>query len=112
MANSNQDFIKHSLLCGLPAWIPCLEKNLEAHRRGAFEMFSRTKQYLRDRYAIADSIIGHLPREISSATRFLLLRGEMIHLKVTDENYRRSLVIQGVLETPFEVICEIDDTPR
>ena len=63
-----------------------------------------------DRYAIAankrlrgslaDSIIGHLPREISRATRFFLLRGGMVHLKVTDENYRRSPLIQGGLEIP------------
>ena len=66
-----------------------------------------------DRYAIAankrlrgrlaDSIIGHLPREISRATRFFLLRGGMVHLKVTDENYRRSPLIQGGLEIPVEV---------
>ena len=83
-------------------------------------MFSRRKRYLR--YAIAankrlrgrlaDSIIGHLPREISRATRFFLLRGGMVHLKVTDENYRRSPLIQGGLEIPVEVICEMDDTPR
>ena len=29
---------------------------------------------------LADSIIGHLPREISRATRFFLLRGGMVHL--------------------------------
>ena len=34
---------------------------------------------------MADSIIGHLPREISRATRFFLLRGGMVHLKVADE---------------------------
>ena len=83
-------------------------------------MFSRRKRYLR--YAIAankrlrgrlaDSIIGHLPTEISRATLFFLLRGEMVHLKVTDENYRRSPLIQGGLEIPVEVICEMDDTPR
>ena len=93
------------------SWIPCLQRNLEAHRRRAFEMFSRTKRY---RYAIgankrlrgrlADSIIGHLPREISRANRFFLLRGGMVHLKVTDENYRRSPLIQGGLEIPVEVI--------
>ena len=104
-----------------PSWIPCLQRNLEAHRRGVFETFSRTK-HIYDRYAIAankrlrgrlaDSIIGHLPREISRATRFFLLRGGMVHLKVTDENYRPSPLIQGGLEIPVEVICEMDDTPR
>ena len=36
----------------------------------------------------------------------------MVHLKVTHENYRRSPLIQGGLEIPVEVICEMDDTPR
>ena len=83
-------------------------------------MFSRRKRYLR--YAIAankrlrgrlaDSIIGHLPWEISGATLFFLLIVEMVHLQVTDENYRRHPLIQGGLEIPVEVICEMDDTPR
>ena len=89
----------------------------QANRRGAFEMFSRRKRYAiaankRLRGRLADSIIGHLPREISRATRFFLLRGGMVHLKVTHENYRRSPLIQGGLEIPVEVICEMDDTPR
>ena len=36
----------------------------------------------------------------------------MVHLKNTDENYRRSPLIQGGLGIPVEVICEMDDTPR
>ena len=52
---------------------------------------------------LADSIIGHLPREISRATRFFLLRGGMVHLKVNDENYRQSPLIHGDLEVPVVV---------
>ena len=86
---------------------------------------SHERNNIYDRYAIAankrlrgclaDSIIGHfshLPGEISRATRFFLLRGGMVHLKVSDENYRRSPLIQGGLEIPVEVICEMDDTLR
>ena len=36
----------------------------------------------------------------------------MVHLKGTDENYRRSPLVQEGLQIPVEVICEIDDTPR
>ena len=36
----------------------------------------------------------------------------MVHLKVTDENCRRSPLIQGGLEIPVEVICKMDDTPK
>ena len=83
---------------------------------------SHERNNIYDRYAIAankglrgclaDAIIGHLPGEISRATRFFLLRGGMVHLKVTAENYRRSPLIKGGLEIPVEVICEMDDTPR
>ena len=115
MANSNQDFIKHSFLYGVRGfhvykeiWKPIVGELLRCfHERND----------IYDRYAIgankrADSIICHLPREISRATRFFLLRGGMVYLKVTDENYRRSPLIQGGLEIPVEVICEMDDTPR
>ena len=83
---------------------------------------SHERNNMYDRYAIAankrlrgrlaDSIIGHFPREISRATRLFLLRGGMVHLEVTDENYRRSPLIQGGLAIPVEVVCEMDDTPR
>ena len=63
MANSNQDFIKHSFLCGV---------------RG-FHVYKE----------IWKPIVGELL---------------MVHLKVTDENYRRSPLIQGGLEIPVEVI--------
>ena len=36
----------------------------------------------------------------------------MVHLKVKDENYQRSPLIEGGLEIPVEVMCEMDDTPR
>ena len=83
---------------------------------------SHERNNIYDRYAIAankrlcgclaDLIIGHLPRAISRATSFFLLRSGMVHLKVSDENYRRSPLIQGGLEIPVEGICEKDDTPR
>ena len=83
---------------------------------------SHERNNIYDRYAIAankrlrghlaDSIMGHLPRDISRATRFFLLRGEMVYLKGTDENYHRSPLIEGGLEIPVEVICEMDDTPK
>ena len=103
MANSNQDFIKHSFLCGLRGFH--VYKEIWKPIVGELLRCSHERNNIYDRYAIAankrlrgrqaDSIIGHLPREISRATRFFLLRGGMVHLKVTDENYRRSPLIQG-----------------
>ena len=120
MANSNEYFIKHSFLCGLRGFH--VYKEIWKPIVGELLRCSHERNNIYDRYAIAankrlrgrlvDSIIGHLLREISRATRFFLLRGGMVHLKVTDENYRRSPLIQGGLEIPVEVICEMDDTPR
>ena len=36
----------------------------------------------------------------------------MVYLKGTDENYHRSPLIEGGLEIPVDVICEMDDTPK
>ena len=58
----------------------------------------------RPRGRLADSIIGHFPRKISRVTHFFLLTGGRVHLKVTDENYRRSPLIRGGLGIPVEVI--------
>ena len=114
MANSHEDFIKHSFLCGLRGFH--VYKEIWKPVVGELLRCSHERNNIYDRYAIAankrlrgslaDSIIGHLPREISRATRFFLLRGGMVHLKVTDENYRRSPLIQGGLEIPVDMICE------
>ena len=82
--------------------------------------FKRNNCY--DRYAIAatkrnggrlaDSTVGHLPREISSATRFFLLRGGVFCAKVIDKNHRRSPLVQGGLEIPVQVTAEMDLTER
>ena len=89
MANSNQAFIKHSFLCGLHGFH--VYKEIWKPITGELLRCSHEWNNIYDRYAIAankqlrgrlaDSIIGHLPREISRATCFFLLRGAMVHLK-------------------------------
>ena len=71
-----------------------------------------------DRYAIAatkrlrgrlaDSAVGHLPGEISRATRFFLLRGVIFCGKVIGENHRGSPLVQGGLEIPLQGTAEMD----
>ena len=66
-----------------------------------------------DRYAVAairktvsrltPVIVGHLPREFSRFTRFIILHGATVKVKVSDTKYRRSPLIQGGLEIPVEV---------
>ena len=47
--------------------------------------------------------VGHLPKEISRATKFLLDRGATISLKLSSDHYRRSPLFQGGLEIPYIV---------
>lgn len=64
-----------------------------------------------DRYAIAtvkivggrEQIIGHLPREISRFSWFIMSYGATITVQVVDINRRRSPLVQGGLEIPVKV---------
>ena len=58
---------------------------------------------------LADSIIGHLPREISRPTHFFLLRGGV---QVINTTHRRSPLVQGGLEIPVKVVIEIEATAK
>ena len=68
---------------------------------------------LYDRYAIAaqkklpgrlgPSTIGHLPKEISRFTRFIIHYGATVTVRIISDNHRRSPLIQRGLEIPVEV---------
>uniref|UniRef100_A0A1X7VYI2 Uncharacterized protein n=1 Tax=Amphimedon queenslandica TaxID=400682 RepID=A0A1X7VYI2_AMPQE len=45
------------------------------------------------------SIVGHLPKEISRVTRYIMEHGAVVTLKVMDIHYRRSPLVKG-LEIP------------
>jgi len=62
-----------------------------------------------DRFAIKTvdengEIVGHLPKEISRVTKFLLDRGVTMHCKLISKHYRRSPLVQGGLEIKCEVV--------
>ena len=44
--------------------------------------------------------VGHLPREMSRPTKFLLDRGAKVEVELTATHYRRSPLFQGGLEIP------------
>ena len=48
----------------------------------------------------SDKIAGHLPKEVSRITKFLLNRGATITAEITSDHYRRSPLVQGGLEVP------------
>ena len=48
----------------------------------------------------AQSVVRHLPLDISKITKFILQRGAWVQATVTGKHYRRSPLIQGGLEAP------------
>ena len=60
-----------------------------------------------------DGVIrGHLPREISRVTKFLLDRGARMTAILTSVNYRRSPLVQGGLEIPCRVKITMANTKK
>ena len=57
-------------------------------------------------------IVGHLPREISRVSKFLLDRGASIKATLTRTNYRRSPLVQGGLEIACKVTVRMPGTVR
>lgn len=92
-------------------WNPKLNEKLEVIHE---------QNNVHDRYAIAASkkhpsrltplTVGHLPREISRFTRYLIMHGAVVKVKVTDTKYRRSPLIQGGLEIPIEVQIQLKNS--
>ena len=54
--------------------------------------------------------VGHLPREISKLTKFILDRGAEVEAKLTSNHYRSSPIIQGGLEIPCKVSIKMPAT--
>ena len=46
------------------------------------------------------NIVGHLPIEISKASKYVMARGASFTVLLTSTNYRQSPLIQGGLEIP------------
>ena len=57
-------------------------------------------------------VVGHLPREISRPTKFLLDRGAVVTATISDNKYRRSPLLQGGLEIPCKVRATLPATQR
>ena len=54
--------------------------------------------------------VGHLPREISRATKFFIERGASISVQLTSKHYRRSPLVQGGMEIACKVTASIPGT--
>ena len=54
-----------------------------------------------------EKTFGHLPRDISRSTKYLIDRGAKVTAKLSSIHYRRSLLYQEGLEIPCEVTVTI-----
>ena len=91
------------------AWRPIVGEQLKCcyERNNCYDSYAiAATKHLRGR--LGDSAVGHLPGEISRATRFFLLRGVIVCGKVIGKNHRGSPLVQGVLEIPLQGTAEMD----
>ena len=89
-------------------WKPRLEEELfcSYEEENAFDAFAIK---ITDESGV---IRGHLPREISRVTKFLLDRGAKMTTVLTSEHYRRSPLVQGGLEIPCRVQITMANTKK
>ena len=69
-----------------------------------------------DRFAIKfcevgkEEMIGHIPMEISWVTKYFMDRRANVTAQLTGVYYKRSLLVQGVLEIPCKILVTISGT--
>ena len=102
--------IEFRFLCGLRGYH--IYKAVWSPRNYELLVVKQEMNNLHDQYAIAmfkqepgsgEYIIGHLPKEISQFTWFVIRYGAAVTVKVIDVRQRTSPLIQGGLEIPVEV---------
>ena len=110
--NTNKTFQFTAAICGYHVfrkiWEPVIEEELKcAHEVGnEYDVFSiKTCQG-------SGKTVGHLPREISRATKFLLDRGATVNAKLSSEHYRKSPLFQGGLEIACIITVTMPGTVR
>ena len=59
---------------------------------------------------ITKKTVGHLPREISRPTKFLIDRGARVTVEITSSHYRESPLVQGGLEVRCKVTVAMPGT--
>lgn len=81
-------------------WIPSEQEKLCCvfEENNVFDMFA-----IKTLHADGRTTVGHLPREISRPTKFLLDRGAKVEAELSATHYRRSPLFQGGLEIPCVV---------
>ena len=73
----------------------------------AFDVFAIALLVTADENAV---VIGHVPRGISRATKFLIDRGAEFKAEVSSQRYRRSPLVQSGLEVPIKLYISMRST--
>ena len=112
--------IRFVFLCGLRGyheycsiWTPTLHEVLEAKQESgnAYDSFAiACTKKLPSR--LTESVVGHLPKEVSRYTYYIILHGAKVTAMVIDTHHRRSPLMQGGLEIPIQVTVEMDLTEK
>ena len=89
-------------------WMPYLLQRLDCYHEpnNALDQFA-IKMVMMEK---TEKIVGHLPREISRPTKFLLVKGAVIHAEISSVKYRHSPLVQGVLELSCKVFVPMPST--
>ena len=90
-------------------WKPYLYQKLDcSHEPGnAFDRFA-IKMSIKENGK--EKIVGHIPREISRPTKFLITRGAVMHAEISSDMYRKSPLVQGGLELSCTVYVAMPPT--
>ena len=122
MANNEiEATVTYSFLCGIrgfrvykEVWRLILRDRLNPshERKNLHDRYAAIAAYKRLPGRLADSIIGHLPREISRPTRFFLLREGFVFGEVINTTHKRSPLVQRGLEIPVKVVIELEATAK
>lgn len=81
-------------------WLPKFGEQLDCYfeQNNMFDCFAIMVCEKNER-----KIVGHLPKEVSRITKFILDRGAVVTAEITSHHYRRSPLVQGGLEVRCKV---------
>ena len=108
MASSNKILVFSAAVRGFhiyrDVWTPYENEELIClHEEGnLFDMFAIKTCRIED-----EITVGHLPREISRPTKYLIERGAKVTVKLSSTHYRKSPLFQGGLEIPCAVTVSL-----
>ena len=61
---------------------------------------------------VVESTVGHLPKEISRLTCFIMLHGAIVVVKILNTYHHRLPLVQGGLKLPIQVIVKMEYSPQ